>query len=147
MEKRTDAFGRMMISSGSRYEELAGYSRAVVDGDWILVSGTVGYDFVRNVISSDPAEQARQALRNITEALAAANADLTDILRLRVYVTAADHVWPVSAVLRETFTDWRPANTTMVVALAEPSLKVEIEVTARRRRHEGGTGRDGSTDA
>ena len=134
MDIKEDQFGRRMISSGSRYEELAGYSRAVVDGEWIFVSGTVGYDFATGSISPDAAEQARQALRNIAATLAAADADLMDIVRLRVFVSERDHVWPASAVLRETFADWRPTNTTLVVGFAEPELKVELEATARRRR-------------
>jgi enamine deaminase RidA (YjgF/YER057c/UK114 family) len=106
----------------------------VVDGEWIFVSGTVGYDFPAGVIPADAGEQARQALRNIAEALAAVDAELADILRLRVFVSDREHVWPVSAVLRDTFTDWRPTNTTLVVGFADPDLKVELEVTARRRR-------------
>ncbi len=133
MDVKEDQFGRRMVSSGSRYEALAGYSRAVVDGDWIFVSGTVGSDFAAGVTSPDAGEQARQAIRNIAAALAAVDADLTDILRLRVFVSTRDDVWPVSAVLRDTFTDWRPTNTTLVVGFADPELKVELEVTARRR--------------
>jgi enamine deaminase RidA (YjgF/YER057c/UK114 family) len=134
MDVKEDQFGRRMVASGSRYEELAGYSRAVVDGEWIFVSGTVGYDFAAQVISPDVGEQARQAIRNIATALAAVDAELADILRLRVFVSAREYIWPVSAVLRETFTEWRPTNTTLVVGLAEPELRVELEVTARRRR-------------
>jgi enamine deaminase RidA (YjgF/YER057c/UK114 family) len=134
MDVKEDRFGRRMVSSGSRYEALAGYSRAVVDGEWIFVSGTVGYDFAAGVISPDVGEQARQAIGNIAAALAAVEADLLDILRLRVFVSAREYVWPVSDVLRETFVDWRPANTTLVVGFADPDLKVELEVTARRRR-------------
>jgi enamine deaminase RidA (YjgF/YER057c/UK114 family) len=133
IEVKTDVYGRMMVSSGSRYEELAGYSRAVVDGHWIMVSGTVGYEVASDAISPDVGEQARQALRNISTALAAVGADLEDVLRIRVFVTESDHVWPVSEVLRATFTGWRPANTTLVIGLAEPALKVELEVTAKRR--------------
>jgi enamine deaminase RidA (YjgF/YER057c/UK114 family) len=134
MDIKEDRFGRRMVSSGSRYEELAGYSRAVVDGEWIFVSGTVGYDLAAGVISPDVAEQARQAIANIADALAAAEADHMDIVRLREFVSEREPVWPVSAVLRETFSDWRPTNTTLVVGFAEPELKVELEATARRRR-------------
>jgi len=134
MDVKEDQYGRRTVSTGSRYEELAGYSRAVADGEWIFVSGTVGYDFDAGLLSPDPGEQARQAIRNIAAALAAVDADLLDIVRLRVFVSAREHVWPVSAVLRETFVDWRPTNTTLVVGFADPDLKVELEVTARRRR-------------
>lgn len=125
---------RRVISSGSRFEEMAGYSRAVVDGDWVFVSGTAGYDFAAGTISDDAAEQARQALRTIGAALAEAEAGLADIVRVRVYVSDREHIGPVSAVLRETFA-WplKPANTTIVCGFATPEMKVEIEVTARRR--------------
>jgi enamine deaminase RidA (YjgF/YER057c/UK114 family) len=134
MDVREDQFGRRMVSSGSRYEELAGYSRAIADGEWIFVSGTVGFDLATGKIPSDVSEQTRQALRNVAAALRAVDAELADIVRLRVFVSDREHVWPVSAVLRETFTDWRPTNTTLVVGFAEPELKVELEATARRRR-------------
>jgi enamine deaminase RidA (YjgF/YER057c/UK114 family) len=100
MDVKQDQFGRRMVSSGSPYEELAGYSRAVADGDWIFVSGTVGYDFAAGTISPDPAGQARQALRNIAAALHAVDSDLMDIVRLRVFVSDRAHVPLVSAVLR-----------------------------------------------
>jgi enamine deaminase RidA (YjgF/YER057c/UK114 family) len=77
---------RWAISSGSRFETLAGYSRAVVDGEWIFVSGTAGYDIKNNTISEDATEQARQSLAVIAEALAKADAALSDIVRVRVYV-------------------------------------------------------------
>lgn len=125
---------RWTVSSGSRFEAMAGYSRAVVDGDWVFVSGTAGYDFSAGTIADDPAEQARQSLRTIAAALAEAGASLSDIVRVRVFVSDRAHVVPVSEVLGGTFSDPRPANTTIVCGFAEPEMKVEIEVTALRRR-------------
>ena len=77
---------RQLISSGSPFEAEAGYSRAVVDGEWIFVAGTTGFDYAAMTIADDPAEQARQTFRNITAALAEAGAGLADIVRVRYYV-------------------------------------------------------------
>lgn len=125
---------RRQISSGSKYEELAGYSRAIVDGEFVFVSGTVGYDFAAGTIADAAAEQARQSLRTIAKALAEADATLDDVVRIRVFVTDRAYIVPVSRVLAETFKTSRPANTTVVVQLAEPEMKVELEVTALKRR-------------
>lgn len=124
---------RTAITTGSRFEKLAGYSRAIVDGEWIFVSGTAGYDFGKDTISDDPAEQTRQSLRTISDALAKANASLKDIVRVRVYVSERAHVMPVSQVLGETFSEPRPTNTTIVCGFAMPEMKVELEVTALKR--------------
>lgn len=124
---------RRAITTGSKFEILAGYSRAVVDGEWIFVSGTAGYDFSDNTISDDPAEQTRQSLRTIADALAKAGASLKDIVRVRVYVSDREHVMPVSKVLGETFSEPRPTNTTIVCGFAMPEMKVELEVTALKR--------------
>ena len=121
-----------LISSGSRFEAEAGYSRAVVDGDWIFVAGTTGFDYAQMTIVDDPAEQARQALRNIEQALAEAGARLADVVRVKYYVPdAAD--WPaIVPVLGEAFGAIRPAATALICGLVDPRMKVEIEVTARR---------------
>ncbi|MEM7442637.1 MAG: RidA family protein [Pseudomonadota bacterium] len=124
---------RYAITSGSKFEEMAGYSRAVVDGEWIFVSGTAGYDFANHTISDDPAEQARQCLKTISGALSEAGADLKDIVRVRVFLADRSYVMPVSEVLGETFSDPRPTNTTIVCGFAEEAMKVEIEVTALKR--------------
>ncbi len=124
---------RRAITTGSRFEILAGYSRAVVDGEWIFVSGTAGYDFSNDTISDDPAEQTRQSLKTIADALAKADASLKDIVRVRVYVSDREHVMPVSKVLGETFSEPRPTNTTIVCGFAMPEMKVELEVTALKR--------------
>ena len=123
---------RRLISSGSRFEAEAGYSRAVVDGDWIFVAGTTGFDYAQMTIADDPAEQARQAFRNIEKALAEAGARLADVVRVKYYVPdAAD--WPaIVPVLGEAFGTIRPAATALICGLVDPRMKVEIEVTARR---------------
>ena len=77
---------RRLISSGSPFEAAGGYSRAVVDGEWVFVAGTTGFDYAAMTIAEDPAEQTRQALRNIEAALAEAGASLADVVRVRYYV-------------------------------------------------------------
>jgi enamine deaminase RidA (YjgF/YER057c/UK114 family) len=123
---------RRLISSGSRFEAEAGYSRAVVDGDWIFVAGTTGFDYAQMTIVDDPAEQARQAFRNIEKALAEAGARLGDVVRVKYYVPdAAD--WPaIVPVLGEILGSIRPAATALICGLVDSRMKIEIEVTARR---------------
>ena len=123
---------RRLISSGSRFEAAAGYSRAVVDGEWIFVAGTTGFDYAQMTIAEDPAEQARQTFRNIETALAEAGASLADIVRVGYYVPNASD-WPlIVPVLGEVFGTIRPAATALFCGLVDPRMKVEIEVTARR---------------
>jgi enamine deaminase RidA (YjgF/YER057c/UK114 family) len=123
---------RRLISSGSRFEAEAGYSRAVVDGEWVFVAGTTGFDYAQMTIVEDPAEQARQALRNIAKALAEADATLEDVVRVHYYVPDADD-WPrIVPVLGEIFGMIRPAATALICGLVDPRMKIEIEVTARR---------------
>ena len=122
---------RRLISSGSPFESQIGYSRAVVDGDWVFVSGTTGFDYATMTISSDVAEQADRCLRNIAAALAEAGATLADVVRVRyILPDAADfeECWPV---LRQHFGAVRPAATMFVAGLADARMKIEIEVTAR----------------
>jgi len=120
------------ISSGSSFETLAGYSRAIVDGDWIMVSGTTGYDYGTMSIAPDVASQTHQCFANIAHALAQAEASLVDVLRIRIYlVDAAD--FPVVAPIVGTYmAEARPANTTVIAGLVDPAMRIEIEVTARR---------------
>lgn len=127
------ATDRWTIQTGSKFEELAGYSRAVVDGDWVFVSGTAGFDAATGAFPDDPAEQARCALSQISDALRDAGAALSDIVRVRVYLSHADHVVPASKVLGEAFGDPRPTNTTIICGFAVPEILVEIEVTALKR--------------
>lgn len=133
---------RRTINSGSVFEELAGYSRAVIQGDWVFVSGTAGYDFETREISEDPAEQARQALRTIAATLEQANSSLTDIVRVRVFLSDRSYVEPVSRVLGATLADARPTNTTIICGFAMEEMKVELEVTALRRGTSGQAGMD-----
>ena len=122
---------RQLISSGSSFEAEAGYSRAVVDGEWVFVAGTTGFDYAAMTIADDPAEQARQALRNIAAALAEAGASLADVVRVKYYLPDAVD-WPrVVPVLGEAFGAIRPAATALICGLVDPRMKIEIEVTAR----------------
>ncbi len=124
---------RWTIQTGSKFEELAGYSRAVVDGEWIFVSGTAGFDPDTGLFPDDPAEQARCSLRQIGDALSKAGADLSDIVRVRVYLASADYVVPASEVLGKALAATKPTNTTIICGFADPAIKVEIEVTALKR--------------
>jgi enamine deaminase RidA (YjgF/YER057c/UK114 family) len=123
---------RQLVSSGSSFEAEIGYSRAVVDGDWIFVSGTTGFDYTTMQIADDVAAQCEQTLRNIERALQQANASMADIVRVHyILPNAADFpaCWPV---LRRWFGTIRPAATMFAAGLADPRMKIEIEVTARR---------------
>ncbi len=125
---------RTLISSGSSFETDIGYSRAVVDDDWIFVSGTTGFDYRHMSISDDPVEQTRQCLKNIEAALIEAGAGMADIVRVTyVLPTASDFpsCWPV---LREVFGTIRPAAMMISAGLSDPRMKIEIEVTARKPR-------------
>ncbi|MEO7774639.1 MAG: RidA family protein [Steroidobacteraceae bacterium] len=125
---------RRLISSGSRFETDIAYSRAVVDGDWIFVSGCTGYDYTTMTIKPEPLEQAAQALRNIEAALLQASATLADVVRVHYYLTNAADFEPCWPALRAAFGISRPAATMLCVsALADEHMKIEIEVTALRR--------------
>ena len=125
---------RRLISSGSTFEAEAGYSRAVVDGEWVFVAGTTGFDYAAMTIVEDPAEQARQAFRNITAALTEAGASLADIVRVRYFVPDIADWSTIVPVLGEVFGTIRPAATALFCGLVDPRMKIEIEVTARRRQ-------------
>jgi len=121
---------RRLISSGSTFESQIGYSRAVVSGDWVFVSGTTGYDYSTMTISDDVEEQARQTLRNIGAALTEAGASFADVVRVHYLLPDLadfEKTWPA---LQEVFGDIRPAATALQAGLAEPAMKIEIEVTA-----------------
>ena len=123
---------RRLISSGSPFEAAGGYSRAVVDGEWIFVAGTTGFDYAAMTIADDPAEQARQALRNIASALAEAGSSLGDVVRVKYYLPNIED-WPrIVPVLGEAFAAIRPAATALICGLADSRMKIEIEVTAHR---------------
>lgn len=124
---------RRLISSGSRFEAEIGYSRAVVDGDWVFVSGTTGFDYATMTIADDVAAQTEQTLRNIEAALAEAGAGFADVVRVRYILPNADDFpacWPA---LRAAFGGSRPAATMIAADLADKRMRIEIEVTARRR--------------
>ncbi len=124
---------RRLISSGSDMELKYGYSRAVVDGKWVFVSGTTGFDYAKGEISDDITEQTRQVFRNIEKALGQAGASLADVVRARYIVTDPAHWEPAAAVIGEKFRDVRPAATAIIAGLVDPRMKVEIEVTARQK--------------
>ena len=124
---------RRFISSGSPWEAMAGYSRAVVDGDWIFVSGTVGQDFATLKFPESAAAQTGLALDTIEAALRDVPAGFGDVVRVRVYVPERSDVPAVSEVVKRRLGHARATNTTVCCALAVEGAKVEIEVTARRR--------------
>ncbi len=124
---------RRLISSGSTFEAEIGYSRAVVDGDWIFVSGTTGFDYATMTIRDDVGSQCAQTLTNIENALLQAGSSLRDVVRVRYILPAAADFpacWPI---LRERFGAIRPAATMIQAGLADPRMRIEIEVTARKR--------------
>ncbi len=126
---------RRLISSGSTFEKIAGYSRAVVDGKWIFVSGTTGFDYGKMSISAGVAKQTERCLANIKAALADAGATLGSVVRVRVFVASAEDFKIVAPILGKHFAKIRPANTSVVAGFVDPRIKVEIEVTARKRGH------------
>jgi enamine deaminase RidA (YjgF/YER057c/UK114 family) len=124
---------RRLISSGSAFESVAGYSRAVVDGPWVWVSGTTGFDYAAGTIADGVAEQAHQCFRNIERALATAESTLAEVVRVFIILTEARHFQVVAPILGQYFGGIRPASTAIIAGLVDPRMKVEIEVTARRR--------------
>ena len=123
---------RKLISSGSAFEAQVGYSRAVVAGDWVFVSGTTGFDYTNMSISESLLEQTEQCIKNIAAALQQAGTSLSDVVRV-VYVlpngSEFEQCWPV---LRKYFGDIRPAAMMISAGLSDPRMKIEIEVTALR---------------
>jgi enamine deaminase RidA (YjgF/YER057c/UK114 family) len=124
---------RRLISSGSSFERDIGYSRAVVDGEWIFVSGTTGFDYATMTISDNLLEQTDQCLKNIQAALQEAGADLPDIVRA-LYIlpdaTRFPDCWPI---LRKYLGTVRPAATMISAGLSDSRMQIEIQVTARKR--------------
>ena len=123
---------RRRISSGSSFEAVAGYSRAIVDGDTVRVSGTTGFDYATMRIDPDLVTQCRQCFRNIAAALAEAECSLDDVVRVRYYLTDVRSFETLAPVFGEYFAQARPAATAIVCGLVDPRMKVEIEVTARK---------------
>jgi enamine deaminase RidA (YjgF/YER057c/UK114 family) len=122
---------RRHISSGSSFEALAGYSRAVVDGDWVHVSGTTGFDYATMSIADDLLVQTHQCFANIAAALAQAGSSLDEVVRVRYLLTDAASFAQVAPLFGRYFEHARPAATALVVGLVDPRMKIEIEVTAR----------------
>ena len=121
---------RTRISSGSTFEAQIGYSRAVVDGPWIFVSGTTGFDYKTMTISDDIIEQTQQCMKNIEEALERANSKMADVVRVMYILPKAEEFelcWPV---LRNYFGEVRPAATMISAGLSDSRMKIEIQVTA-----------------
>ncbi|AUG76678.1 acetyltransferase [Kitasatospora sp. MMS16-BH015] len=124
---------RRAILSGSTFEDQIGYARAVVDGDWVHVSGTTGFDYATMTIAEGVVEQAEQCLRNIATALAEAGCTFADVVRVRYLLPERADFEPCWPALRGAFGEVRPAATMMVCGLADPRMRIEIEATARRR--------------
>lgn len=123
---------RRLISTGSPFERDFGYSRAVIDGDLVFVSGTTGYDYATMTMPDDPAAQARNIFRTLDAVLREAGSSLAHVVRAQYFVTDRSYCRPVLAVCGEVFGEIRPAAGIYVVAgLLEPEMKLEIEVTAR----------------
>jgi enamine deaminase RidA (YjgF/YER057c/UK114 family) len=124
---------RRLISTGSPFEKTAGYSRAVIDGDFAFVAGTTGYDYATMTMPADVTSQTRNCFKTIEAALRDGGFAVTDIVRAVYYVTSAGDADAVLAVCGEKLGDIRPAATLLVVAaLYKPEMKIEIEVTAKR---------------
>jgi enamine deaminase RidA (YjgF/YER057c/UK114 family) len=121
---------RRVILSGSTFEEQIGYARAVLDGDRVHVSGTTGFDYATMTIPAGVVEQAEQCLRNIGAALAEAGCTFADVVRVRYLLPDRDDFEPCWPVLRRCFGEVRPAATMMVCGLADPRMRIEIEVEA-----------------
>lgn len=123
---------RRLISSGSTFEQQIGYSRAVAMGEWVFVSGTTGFDYAAMTISDDVVHQAEQCLKNIDAALREAGASLADVVRVTYVLPDAKDFEPCWPVLRKYFGEVRPAAMMISAGLADPRMKIEIEVTALR---------------
>lgn len=124
---------RMHIGSGSTFEAQIGYSRAVAAGDWVFVSGTTGFDYSKMAISENVIEQAEQCFRNIESALKQAGASLADVVRVTYILPDVADFEPCFPVTRKYFDGVRPAATMISAGLADPRIKIEIEVTALKR--------------
>ena len=124
---------RRLISSGSRFEEEIGYSRAVLDGDMIFVSGTTGYDYSTMTIVEDIAGQCDQTFRNIAAALAQADATLDDVVRVLFIIPRREDWEPCWPIVKRYLGNARPASTLIHAGLQTDAMRIEIEVTAKRQ--------------
>lgn len=123
---------KRLISSGSTFEQQIGYSRAVVMGEWVFVSGTTGFDYSAMTVSDDVVQQAEQCMKNIEAALREAGASVGDVVRVNYILPDAKDFEPCWPVLRKYFGDVRPAATMISAGLADARMKIEIQVTALR---------------
>ncbi len=123
---------RTLITTGSPFEKAAGYSRAVVQGDWCFVAGTTGYDYETMLMPERVEDQTRNAVATISKSLQEAGFDLADVVRAQYFITDAADAGRVFPVLGELFADIRPAATMLVTGLIRPEMRIEIEVTALR---------------
>jgi enamine deaminase RidA (YjgF/YER057c/UK114 family) len=125
---------RKLISSGSKFETEMAYSRAVVEGEWIFVSGTTGFNYATMEISDDVAAQAEQTFLNIKSAMEKAGFGLEHVVRVHYILPKAEEFQACWPVLRKFFGEIRPAATMLVAALVDPRMKIEIEVTGKKSR-------------
>ncbi len=121
---------RTLISSGSKFEAEIGYSRAVVQGPWCFVAGTTGFDYATMTISEDVGKQAEQTLKNIDAALKQAGFNMADVVRVHYILPHTDDFAATWPALKKWFGEVRPAATMFQAGLADPRMKIEIEVTA-----------------
>ena len=124
---------RKKISSGSKFEALLGYSRAVRDGEWVFLSGTTGFDYKKHTISKDVVAQTKQMLANMEWGLKQAGASFEDVVRLRLYMVDYRDFERVAKVIGGRFGDIRPANTMITASFADPRILVEMDATALLR--------------
>lgn len=123
---------RLRVSTGSDMEKEAGYSRAIVEGDWCFVSGTTGYDYKTMSMPEDVVDQAHNCFATIRQALDEAGFSLEDIVRTKYYVTSRDYADAVFPVFGHYLGDIRPAATLIICDLLRAEMKIEIEVTAKK---------------
>ena len=124
---------RRLISTGSDFEKTAGYSRAVVQGDWCFVSGTTGYDYQNMLLPNDVVDQVKNCLTTIESVLGDAGFATTDVVRVNYYITDDSYAKTIMPVLKEFFGNVLPAATMIVCKLINPEMKIEIEVTALKQ--------------
>jgi enamine deaminase RidA (YjgF/YER057c/UK114 family) len=124
---------RRQISSGSKFETEIGYSRAIVDGDWMWVSGTTGFNYDAMTISEDVVEQADQTFRNIRAAMKQGGFSLEDVVSVTYIFPRAEDFEPCWPVLRKYLGEVRPAATAIIAQLIDPRMKIEIQVNAKKR--------------
>jgi len=125
---------RKLIFTGSAAEQRIGFSRAVVEGDWVFVAGTAGFDYATGEIPDDAAEQTEQTLQTIKSTLKEGGASLEDVVRAQIFISRPEFGEQVVPVIKRHFGDIRPAMTALIAQLVDPRMKIEIEVTAIKKR-------------